>query len=111
MKKTEGLFTLYFDEEESKALLEIAPQQLGEIYLCNVMREAGDGYFADSGAMLDNFPFTFHKVGKKIQFIHKNVAYRADADTPIAESVRRGWLVAWANPDTRSTTQRATSAH
>jgi len=89
-ERNEGLFTLYFKEDENKCLLEIKPPQLDEVFLCNVTLEAGDGYFFDSGAMLDNFPFIFKRIGKKVQFIHKNVSYRADPSSPLARAVARG---------------------
>ncbi|MFQ5799251.1 MAG: DUF5117 domain-containing protein, partial [Bacteroidota bacterium] len=89
-KAIEGLFTLYYKEEENKVLLEIKPDQLEKIYLCSVTREAGDGRYFDSGAMVDRFPFMFKRVGKKIQFIHKNVYYRADPNSPISRAIDRG---------------------
>jgi len=85
-----GLFTLYYKEDERRALLELAPEQLDEIYLCNITVDAGDGYFLDSGAMLGNFPFVFKQVGKKVQFIQKNVSYRADPESPLARAIPRG---------------------
>ncbi len=89
-KKIEGLFTFYFKEDENKYLLEIKPEQLDKVYLCNVFLEAGDGYFFDSGSMLDNFPFYFHKIGKKVQFIQKNVAYRVAKDSSLSKAIERG---------------------
>jgi hypothetical protein len=86
----EGLFTLYRNQEDNKVYLEINPDQLGEIFLCDVARDAGDGYFYDSGSMNGGFPFVFERVGKKIRFVHKNVYYRADVDAPIAAAVERG---------------------
>ncbi|MCB0833493.1 MAG: zinc-dependent metalloprotease [Bacteroidetes bacterium] len=89
-KTIQGLFTIYLKEDENKAYLEIKPDQLDTLFLCNVTLEAGDGYYFDSGAMLDAFPFFFQKIGKKIQLIHKNVYYRADPKSPIARAVKRG---------------------
>lgn len=86
----EGLFTFYHDPEEGKLYLEIEKDQLDTIYLCNLQRDAGDGYFFDSGTMAGSFPFEFQKVGKKIRWVHKNVYYRADEDSPIAAAVERG---------------------
>lgn len=85
-----GLFTLYFKEDERRALLELAPEQLDEIYLCNITVDAGDGYYLDSGAMLGNFPFVFKQVGKKVQLIQKNVSYRADPESPLSRAIPRG---------------------
>jgi len=89
-QKIEGLFTLYYKEDEVKVLLEIKPEQLDKMYLFHSFLEAGDGYFFDSGSMLYNYPFVFHRVGKKVQLVQKNVAYRADPSSPIAKAVERG---------------------
>jgi len=86
----EGLFTFYHLPETGKVYMEIQPDQLDTIYLCNLQREAGDGYFFDSGTMAGSFPFEFQKVGKRIRWVHKNVYYRADDDAPIAAAVERG---------------------
>jgi len=89
-RKIEGLFTLYYKEDEARVLLEIKPEQLDKVYLFHCFLEAGDGYFFDSGSMLYNYPFFFHRVGKKVQLVQKNVAYRADPSSPIAKAVERG---------------------
>jgi hypothetical protein len=89
-KEIPGLFTLYWKQDENKVLLEIKPEQLDKIYVCAVTREAGDGRYFDSGSMLDDFPFIFHKVGKKIQFLHKNVYFRADSGSPISRAIESG---------------------
>jgi len=86
----EGLFNVYYNEEEEKWLLEIGADQLGEIYLLNIAVERGDGEFFDSGAMLGNFPFYFEKVGKRVRLMEKNVAYRASEDNPLARAIVKG---------------------
>ncbi len=86
-EKIEGFFTLYWNEKEGKVYLEIKPDQWDEIYLCNVTRQSGDGTLFDSGAMLGQFPFFFHRVGKRLQFIYKNVLYRADKNAAIYRAV------------------------
>jgi hypothetical protein len=86
----EGLFTFYRNEKEGKTFLEIRPEQLDKIYLCSITRTAGDGYFFDSGAMLNEFPFVFKRVGKKIQFLHKNVYFQAASDAAINRALDRG---------------------
>ncbi|MCI0391770.1 MAG: zinc-dependent metalloprotease [Acidobacteria bacterium] len=47
------------------------------------------GFFASM--MLGEFVFTFHKLGKNVQFIQKNVNYRADDKTPIQRAVSRSF--------------------
>ena len=95
--KIEGLFDLYRDEAENKVYLAIRPEQLDKIYLGNVTRTQGDGFFFDSASLVHpwgrgwgTFPFVFEKVGKKIFFKHKNVYFRADEDAAIHHAVDRG---------------------
>ncbi|HUI10841.1 MAG TPA: zinc-dependent metalloprotease [Bacteroidota bacterium] len=85
-----GLFTLYFKADENKVLMEIKPDQIDSVFLCSTTREAGDGRYFDSGAQLDNFPFVFKRIGKKIQFIHRNVYFRADSKAPMSRAIGRG---------------------
>jgi hypothetical protein len=85
-----GCFNIYYKADEGKAFLEIKPEQLDNIYLCSIVREAGDGGFFDSASMGDNFPFIFRKVNKTIQFIHKNVLYTADKSSPFYPAIERG---------------------
>lgn len=86
----EGLFNFYLDRDEGKTYLEIKPAQLDKIYLCSITREAGDGFYFDSGAMLNEFPFVFRRIGKKIQMVHKNVYFRADKSAAISRALGRG---------------------
>lgn len=90
MDKIEGLFTFYWDQESGKTYMEIKPDQLEKIYLCSITREAGDGQFYDSAAQMREFPFVFVKAGHTIQFLHKNVYFRADEGKPIARALERG---------------------
>ena len=89
-----GLFTVYRKDDEAKVYLEIKPRQFDRLYLCAVTREAADGYFFDATALIPSFmnygfPFILKRVGKNVQFLHKNVYFRADEDAPIADAVRR----------------------
>jgi hypothetical protein len=90
MEKIEGLFTFYWDEDSGKTFMEIKPDQLGHIYLCSITREAGDGQYYDSSAQVREFPFVFVKAGHSIQFVHKNVYFRADEGKPISRALNRG---------------------
>ncbi|MDI6733062.1 MAG: zinc-dependent metalloprotease [Planctomycetota bacterium] len=89
-KPITGLFTIYYNVVDGKAYLEIKPEQLDKVFLCSVTRESGDGTYFDSGALEDNFPFFFRKVNKRIQWIHKNVLFRADRDKPLFRAVEKG---------------------
>jgi hypothetical protein len=87
--RIEGLFTIYSNEKEGKVYLEISQDQFGPLYLCNITRQSGDGSLFDSGAMLDEFPFFIKQVGKKIQFIRKNVKFRASKNAAINRAVEQ----------------------
>lgn len=86
----EGLFNLYHKEEDGSVYLEILPDQFDRIYLCSITREAGDGTYLDSGAMAGSFPFVFHRVGKRVQWLHKNVYFQAKNDPDFARAIERG---------------------
>ena len=89
-RKLEGFFSFYVKEDEGKVLMEILPDQFGELFLCSLTREASDGYYFDSGSMMGSFPFLLKRVGKVVQFIHKNVSFRADESAPIQKAIERG---------------------
>lgn len=88
-EKIEGLFTFYQDFRSGKVYMEIRPDQLGPVYLCNITREAGDGSLFDGGAMLGEFPFYLEQVGKKVQFIQKNVAFRTEPGAALQRAIER----------------------
>ncbi|MGH9754894.1 MAG: zinc-dependent metalloprotease, partial [Blastocatellia bacterium] len=85
-----GLFTLY--RKEDKVWIEILPEQFDQIYLCSPTMESAlgeRGFFASQ--VLGEFVFTFHKLGKNVQFAQKNVNYRAGDKTPIQRAVARSF--------------------
>jgi uncharacterized protein DUF4953/uncharacterized protein DUF5117/uncharacterized protein DUF5118 len=85
-----GLFTLY--RKDDKVWLEILPDQFDKVYLCSPTLESAigeRGFFASQ--MLGEFAFSFHKLGKNVQFIQKNVNYRADDKTPIGRTISRSF--------------------
>ena len=81
-------------DDEAKVYLEIKPgSSTGSIFAPSP-REAADGYFFDATALIPSFmnygfPFILKRIGKNVQFLHKNVYFRADEDAPIADAVRR----------------------
>lgn len=85
----DGLFTFYRNQDENKIYMEIKPEQFNKIYLCNVTRESGDGALFDGGAMLFEFPFFLTRRGKEVQFIEKNLKFRADKSAAISRAVER----------------------
>lgn len=89
-----GLFTVYRKDDEAKVYMEIKPRQFDRLFLCAVTREAADGYFFDATALIPSFmnygfPFVLKRVGKNVQFLHRNVYFRADENAPIAGAVER----------------------
>ena len=100
MQPIKGLFTIYFNDEKNSALLEITPDQLNKVYLCNMTRQSGDGMMFDASSMLGEFPFYFQKIGERIQMIQKNIIERCiilDKTfllTPIIETGSRKWYTA-----------------
>jgi uncharacterized protein DUF4953/uncharacterized protein DUF5117/uncharacterized protein DUF5118 len=105
-----GLFTLY--RKDDKVWLEILPDQFDKVYLCSPTLESAigeRGFFASQ--MLGEFAFSFHKLGKNVQFIQKNVNYRADNQTPIGRAISRSFadsiigsatVVSLAHPERKS---------
>tara|TARA_B100001029_G_C15063775_1_gene461304 strand:- start:3399 stop:6053 length:2655 start_codon:yes stop_codon:yes gene_type:complete len=87
MAEIPGLFTMYWNQDKDKVYLKIKQNQLDKVYFCDVTRNSGDAFMFDSGAMLQSFPFIFKKVGDRIQFIHKNVMFRAEPDAAIRRAV------------------------
>ena len=85
-----GLFTFYHDTTDNSMLMEIKPEQMGPIYLCNETRSQAEGAYFDNGAMGRAFPFYIKKVGKKIMFLQKNLRVRADSTSPMEKAVKRG---------------------
>ena len=88
------LFTFYRKDDEAKVYMEIRPRQFDRLFFCAVTREAADGYFFDATALIPSFmnygfPFVLKRVGKNVQFLHKNLYFRADENTPIAGAVER----------------------
>jgi len=88
-QKIEGLFTLYWNEKTNQAYVSILPKQLDHIYLAGLTRQSGDGYYLDGSSMLNEYPFMFKQVGKRIQFINVNVKFRADENSPFRRSVEK----------------------
>ncbi|MBN2365095.1 MAG: DUF5117 domain-containing protein [Calditrichaeota bacterium] len=96
--KIEGLFTIYHNPKEGKVYMEIRQDQFGPVYLCNLTRQSGDGSLFDSGAMLEEFPFFIQMIGKNVQFVRKNVGFRASKNAAIQKAVEENLPNSiWAN--------------
>ena len=86
-QEIEGLFTLYWDENQNKSYISILPKQLETIFLAGITRQSGDALFLDGGSMLNEYPFMFKRVGERIQFINVNLRFRADKKSPFHRAV------------------------
>src|SRR5262249_42012190 len=77
-----GLFNFY--RKNDQVYLELLPEQFDRNFLCSPTLESGIGERGLlSAQMLEEFVFTFHRQGTNVQFLKKNVRYRADDHTPI----------------------------
>ncbi|MBI3448974.1 MAG: zinc-dependent metalloprotease [Acidobacteria bacterium] len=86
----EGLFNVY--RKDDKTYLEIKPDQYDRDFMVSVTRlnGVGEGEFLGN-QMLDNYLVQFHKVGKGVQLIARNVMFRADSDPAMKEAVARSF--------------------
>jgi len=87
--KIEGLFTLFWNPNNNKVFISIFPDQFNQTYLANMTRQSGDGYYYDSGSMLNEFPFQFNKVAENIQFLHINTMFRAENNDITAQTIEK----------------------
>jgi uncharacterized protein DUF4953/uncharacterized protein DUF5117 len=89
-KAVTGLFTVY--RTEDKTYLELLPEQLDHVYYVALTLESGLGergfYAAQMGGVS---PIAFHREGKSVQLVRKNLRFTADAGTPIARAVGRSF--------------------
>ena len=79
----------HWNNQTNQAYVSILPDQFDNLYLAGLTRQSGDGYYLDGSSMLNEYPFMFRQIGKRIQFLHTNVKFRADEDSPFRRSVER----------------------
>lgn len=93
MEKVEGLFTFYRDPKDGKVLIEILPEQFDNdfIYSSKLARGTGEHFPLYAGMMLDEFVFQWRQLGKRVQFVEKNLRFRAQADSPAARAVEKSF--------------------
>ncbi|MGH9748908.1 MAG: zinc-dependent metalloprotease [Candidatus Polarisedimenticolia bacterium] len=81
-KEIQGLFNVYYKEDEGKYLLEIAPSQFDAPFLLNPTLVSGLGeFFVYPADMLPEYVVSFHRVGRNVQLIHRNALFTADASS------------------------------
>ncbi len=88
-KEIEGLFDLYWNHKTNQAYISILPEQLEVVYLAGLTRQSGDGYYLDGSNMMNEYPFMFRQIGKRIQFVSVNAKFRADESSPFKKSIDR----------------------
>ena len=89
-EKSEGLFTLYRDQEKGTIYLEIQPNQLNKNYLSTVTMESGIGERGVySGMPLQDFLFYFRRVNNNLHFVVRNENFRTRPGDPQARSLAR----------------------
>lgn len=89
-KSYQGLYRLY--QKKENLYCEIEPSQLNKPFLCmiSIARGIGTGYLL-SGMTMDEWLLEWRRVGDKVHLVRKNVRYRANKGTPIAEAVDLGY--------------------
>lgn len=87
VRKIEGLFNLYWDEDKNKLLMEVHPEQLGKTYLFNLTRSSGDGYYFDGGSLLWEYAFKLEVIAENLHLLNINTSFRADNNTPINKAI------------------------
>ncbi len=91
-EKSEGLFTLYRDQEKGTIYLEIQPNQLNKNYLSTVTMESGIGERGVySGMPLQDFLFYFCRVNNNLHFVVRNENFRTRPGDPQARSLARSF--------------------
>ncbi len=89
-KNYQGYFTLY--QKKENLYCEIQPSQLNKPFLlmASIARGIGTGYIL-SGMTMDEWLLEWKRVGDKVHLVRKNVRFRADKGSPIAEAVNLGY--------------------
>lgn len=89
-KETPGLFPLW--RKEDKVYLELRPEQLDQPFFFSVSSTQGLGERGVYGGMMDRtHVVAFHRVGNTLQFLAKNLDYRAPQGSPAGRAVAEGF--------------------
>jgi hypothetical protein len=83
MERIEGLFNFYRNEKEHKVYLEILPDQFDKDYIYSAKFERGTGERGLYGTiMMDQFVFQWRRMGEQVQWVQKNLRFRAEEGSP-----------------------------
>jgi hypothetical protein len=92
MEKVEGLFTFYRDPEKGKVLIELAPVQLDRDYIFSSTIEQATGEKGLYGTiMAGQFVFQWRRLDQRIQFVERNLRFRAEPGSPAARAVAKSF--------------------
>ncbi|MEB3830443.1 zinc-dependent metalloprotease [Phormidium sp. CCY1219] len=91
-EKLEGLFTLYHQEKTGKVYMEIMPEQLDKNFLAVMTLASGIGERGlFRGMPLQDMLFYFKRVNENLQFVVRNVYFRARPGDPVERSLDRSF--------------------
>lgn len=92
MEKIEGLFTFYRKVDENKVLVELRPDQLDRDYIYSSKIEQGTGERGVYGTIMqDEFVVRWQRLGKRVQFVRRNLNFRARSGSPEERAVRNSF--------------------
>lgn len=92
MEKIEGLFTFYRKADENKVLVELPPDQLDRDYIYSSKIEQGTGERGVYGTIMqDEFVVRWQRLGKRVQFVRRNLNFRARSGSPEERAVRNSF--------------------
>lgn len=88
LEKLDGLFTFYWDPDEAKVLIEIPPEQFDKDFLYSSKMSVGAGEKGLFGTiMADTFAFQWRRLGKRVQFVNRNLRFRAEPGSPSSRAL------------------------
>ncbi|MFQ5696373.1 MAG: DUF5117 domain-containing protein, partial [Terriglobia bacterium] len=94
METIEGLFTFYRKADENKVLLELRPDQFDQDYIYSPKFEQGTGERGLYGTILmwgQESIVQWRRLGKRVQFVHKNTRFRARPGSPVERAVEKSF--------------------
>lgn len=92
MEKIEGLFTFYRKADENKVLIELRPDQLDHDFIFSAKTEQATGERGLYGTiMADEYIFQWRRLGKRVQFVQRNIRFQAAPGSPAERAVRNSF--------------------
>lgn len=93
MERLKGLFTFWRDSDENKAFIELLPSQFEREYIYSQKLDRATGERGLYGTImgLDYYIVYWQKLGNRVQFIRKNLRFRADDGSPSARAIQNSF--------------------